>query len=405
MATNWHNQTQSNFNSIYYQNPCNKKIQQQQPNMKRSESVSKLQKSFSPYQYEQYDREKMQEEMTKLLKEIQIKTKAYQSLRNSHNESESQNLKTIKLIESLISDCKQIQIPIEKSNSTNSLNNGTKNKSLLNNLKETLASYQQTLLSKEKQLTELKVNNPKILRLFEIESKLIDANETYEMIFMQYTNLARKITNLDQDSQKAIEARDTYKASNAKLKQENDELKGKIALNENENCELILKEQFFEERIAMIQGKYSELKTVLKDKEESLERSKSDMIKFKSLANEKDKSEAMLNSQLKQIQMLKDQSDKKSKQVKELEKSQNEYLVQLNELKSNGKIPSSKLYATQKDKKIKDEEYDRILQEIEQLQKEREELLSKYAPKAFEIQTQINYSLNIPLTIYQSNIA
>lgn len=407
--SNNNSQTQTNFNSIYYQNPNQKKLQQQQNSnnqsyMKRSESVSKIQQLFSPNHYELYDREKMEEEMSQLLKEINIKTKEYQSLSNCHYQSEAQNLKTIKLIESLISDCKQIQSPIEKSNSTSLVNNASKNKSLLINLKETLASYQQMLLNKEKQLTELKANNPKILRLFEIESKLINANETYEMIFLQYTDLAKKITNLDQDSLKAIEARDSYKTSNGKLMQENDELKEKIGLNEKENNELILKEKFFEEKINMIKGKYSELKNVLKVKEESLEKSKVEMMKFKSLENEKDKSEAILNSQLKQIQMLKDQSDKKSKQIKELEKTQKDYLNEINDLKTNGKVPSTKLHMAQKDKKLKDDEYEKILQEIELLKKEKEELINKYAPKQFEIQSQINYSLNMPLTIDQSHI-
>ena len=42
--------------------------------------------------YEPFDQERIEEELTKLLKEIRVKTKEYNMLKNAHNQTEAENL-------------------------------------------------------------------------------------------------------------------------------------------------------------------------------------------------------------------------------------------------------------------------------------------------------------------------
>ena len=212
---------------------------------RRSDSMQLIHKNFSPSCYELFDREKMEEDLSFLLREIKKRTKEYQTLKNIHTQTENENYKTLKLIETLISDCKQITNPIERHTAVIDLNDN-KNQSLVQNLQDKLTSYQNQLAEKDEQLNELKTKNQKIVRLFEIETKLSEASDKYESTSKKYNDLVSKINELEYDIHKANEAKEFYLFSNNKLKQENEEMMQRIQLMESENAEMMEKEKQME---------------------------------------------------------------------------------------------------------------------------------------------------------------
>lgn len=389
-----------NFNNNYITNSNYINILNKRSFTKRrSESIgSKSLTNFPPSVNEPYDKETMKDEMNKLIKEINTKTKEFKSLLNSHIQTEAENLKTIKQIENIIGDCKQIHNPIERNNSV-SLISSNKNKSLVNNLQETLNSYEQTLFAKQKHLEELKKTNPKILRLFDIENKLVTANQKYIAVYKKNTEAAKKLFDLEVESVKATGLTEQFKKETNKLKQEAEDLKEKIKNNNNENNELAVKERLLEEKNATTKGLFAEIKNSMKENEDELEQIKEKMIEYKTLINNKGKQEAILSNQMKQIQGLKESNYKKNNQIKEIEKIQTDYLNEVNNIKAIINSPNNKLIPIQKEKKSKEEEYERSKRENERLKKVKSDMMDKPNPSPFQIQKQISYSCNIPLVI------
>lgn len=393
------NTNSNNISNCNYINLINKRSFTK----KRSESVgSKSTNNFSPTGYEPYDKETMKEEMNKLMKEINTKTKEFKSLLNSHIQTKAENLKTIKQIENIIVDCKQTPNPLERNNSVNQITSN-KNKSLLSNLQEALNSYELTLLAKEKHLDELKKTNPKILRLFDIETKLVTANQKYEIVFKKHTETAKKLLDLEVESLKECELTELYKKETLKFRQETDDLKEKLKNNDNENNELEIKQRLIEEKNNTTKVLLKDLKTNMKEKEDELEKIKEKMIEYQTLFNEKGKQEVLLSNQMKQIQTLKEHNDKKNKQIKEIEKLQSDYLNEVNNIKALIKAPNTKLIALLKEKKSIEEEYVKIKKENERLQQIKLDMIEKSKLLPFKIQTQISFGCNIPLMLENDN--
>ena len=367
---------------------------------RRSDSMHMQQKNFGTGSYELFDKERMEEELSKLLREIKVKTKEYQTLKNAHNQTEAENLKTIKLIETLITECKQIENPIERHSTTNDINNN-KNQSLIQNLKVKLTSYQNELVNKDEQLSELKTKNQKILRLFEIENKLSEATEKYENISKKYNELVTKINDLDYEIQKANESKDFYLFSNSKLKQENEETKTKIQSLEFENADMEEKEKQLEEKNSQMKTKLNELKNSIKEKDEEIEKLKEDMDEYNKVMSEKEKSDQQVTNQTKQINLLKDQSEKKSRQIKELEKQKGDYEKELQMYQNLEKQPkqNTRLINVTNEKKKKEEELKALQGENERLKKEIQNKKNALKPKPFDIDSQITFNLNIPVKI------
>ena len=363
---------------------------------------NEYQKNFSPTGYEPFDRERMEEELSKLIREINKKSKEYQALKNAHTQTEADNLKTIKLIETLITDCKQIENPIERNNSVNS-SQSLKNQSLMQNLKDKLNSYQNELVTKDEKLSELKSKNQKILRLFEIENKLAEASEKYDSISKKYNDLLLRLNELDYEIQKANEAKDFYIFSNNKIKQENEDTKNKIKVLENENNDMVNKEKAMEERNTAMKNKLAELKNSIKEKDEEIEKLMKNVEEYNKLMNEKEKSDNQLINQIKQINMLKDQNDKKGRQIRELEKLKQDYENEIESFEKNEKNPkpNQKLINITNEKKKKEEELEQVKQDNERLKKELNDKKNSMKPKPFEIDKQISFNLNVPVRIEQ----
>lgn len=360
---------------------------------RRCESVDKY--SITPSYYNINDREAMIQEMSKLLKEIKIKAKEFKTLSNTNLEIESDNIKLVQIIEGLISECKQIPQPIEKHNSIDL----TKQKSLYNKIKDKLQSYQQELMSKDNCLNELITNDQKIHRMYEIEGKLINANEQYENMYMKYVELAKVITQNDQQSKKASEETNMYKINTVKLEKEKNELIEKIRFNEIDNTELTQKEVLYDEKIHLIKNKYVELRKMLKEKNKTLRSLKDKIIEHQSIALAKAKTDSMITNQLKQIQVLKETSDKKNKQIKESDNIQLEYINRINLLKSNAQVNSHAFLMAQKDKNEIDNEYAMLQKNNMELKEKKKALSDRLFSQSYEIQKQIFYSFNIPLQI------
>lgn len=363
-----------------------------------------FQKNFSPTGYEPFDRERMEEELSKLLREINKKTKEYQALKNAHTQTEADNLKTIKLIETLITDCKQIENPIERNNSVNMTQN-SKNQSLMQNLKDKLNAYQSELVQKDEKLSELKSKNQKILRLFEIENKLAEASEKYENLTKKYNDLMVKLNELDDEIQKANEAKDFYIFSNNKIKQDNEDTKNKIKILENENSEMANKEKSLEEKNTNMKTKLSELRNSIKEKDEEIEKLKQNIEEYNNIMNEKEKIDNSLLNQAKQINILRGQNEKKGRQIRELEKSKEDYDNELLSYQKNEKNPkpNQKLINIMNDKKKKEEELNKIKEDNKNLKKELEDKKNQIIPKPFVSEKQISFNLNVPLAIDRNN--
>lgn len=348
--------------------------------------------------YEPFDQERIEEELTKLLKEIRVKTKEYNMLKNAHNQTEAENLKTIKLIESLITDCQQVENPIEKQNQGS---NTSKKKTLMTNLQDQLNGYQNELIQKEEKLKDLKTKNQKILRLFEIENKLAEASEQYTDVTNKYNELVIKLNDLNFEFQKSSEQKDFYIFTNNKLKQENKETKNKIKILEEEINDMTSKEKSLDEKNTEMKNDLNNMKNVLKEKDEEIEKLKKSMEEYNTAVKEKENSDTTLMNQIKQINVLKDQNEKKSRQIKELEKVKEnlEKEIEVYKQKEKNVKASSKLVQAQNNKKKKEEELQKAKEENESLKKKLELKKEQMKPAKLSCEKQITFKLNVPLTI------
>ena len=367
---------------------------------RRSDSMQLIHKNFSPSCYELFDREKMEEDLSFLLREIKKRTKEYQTLKTIHNQTESENYKTLKLIETLISDCKQITNPIERHTAVVDLNDN-KNQSLVQNLQDKLTSYQNQLAVKDEQLSELKTKNQKIVRLFEIETKLSEASDKYESTSKKYNDLVSKINELEYDIHKANEAKEFYLFSNDKLKQDNEEITQRIQQMETENAEMREKEKHMEDKNTQMKSKLMELKQIVKDKDEEIDKLKDNLNEYNRTLSEKEKTDQLVNNQSKQINLLKDQNEKKTKQLKDLEKQKSEYERELEMYQQMDKQPkqNNKLNNIINEKKKKEEELKEIKDKNEQLRKLIQEKKNSLKMKPFDIEAQISFNLGVPVKI------
>ena len=359
-------------------------------NKNRCLSNSLSMKQFSPNSIDLFDREKMEEEMSQLIKEIKQKTKEYQNLKNAHNQMEEENIKTMKIIETLISDCQKIQSPIERQNFE--IDNG--NKSLVKNLQQKLDSYNKELTNKTNQLNNLKTKNAKVLRLFEIENKLKDAKEQLNSISKEYNCNVIKMNDLDNESHKASEQTKILIATNHKLKHEIEEVKNKIKFLENENEEMLNKEKILDEKNKNLKDKISEIKFNIKEKENEIDSLKDKINEFKELTEEKNKNDIIITSQIKQINLLKEQNDKKSRKIKDLEKQKLLFEKELEEYENKTPKTNLKLPNLLNEKKQKEEELNKLKIENEKLKKEIQKI-----KETNSINKQVPLELNTPLKL------
>ena len=170
-----------------------------------------------------FDQEKINEEINNLQKNIKLKTKEYNYLKSNQELLEKENLKTMKIIENLINDCKQIDNPIEHK-IKQSKEDKKQHKKLKNNLEKKLKNYKKELDNKTNELTQLKMNNEKILRLFEIESKLKNAKKTLINLTKDFNNSVIQINNIDNECQKFQNDNKNLILINSKLRKETEDL-------------------------------------------------------------------------------------------------------------------------------------------------------------------------------------
>ena len=152
------------------------------------------------------DKEEIMEEMRSVNKQLAVKKKEYENLKKEHEKLEMENVIILNLLENLISECQEIEEPLEK-RSKDINKEPVKTRVLIYRLKNKLKIFQKDLTNKEQILNKLKKND-RALRMFELDDKIKDAKVKLTQVIKEQENYKNQIN---------IITRETYK-TNGKIK-------------------------------------------------------------------------------------------------------------------------------------------------------------------------------------------
>ena len=119
------------------------------------------------------DIEKINQEMNIVNLEIKLKNKEYELIKKDYDKLEKENIVVLNILDSLISECQEIEEPLEK-RAKDIDNEENKTQLLINKLKNKYDLFKKELSKKEEELKKLK-ENERTIRLFELDDKIKNA--------------------------------------------------------------------------------------------------------------------------------------------------------------------------------------------------------------------------------------
>ena len=340
------------------------------------------------------DKEEMMEEMRSVNKQLAVKKKEYENLKKEHEKLEMENVIILNLLENLISECQEIEEPLEK-RSKDINKEPVKTRVLIYRLKNKLKIFQKDLTNKEQILNKLKKND-RALRMFELDDKIKDAKVKLTQVIKEQENYKNQINIITRETYKTNGKIKNLISQNRNLQNEKKDYINKINILTKNNQDLDSKKIVLQEKVSNIQSNIEQTEKSIETKNREIESLKEKEKEYNELNLEKSKYEKEINNQLKAIMSLNDQINKKNRQIKEDEKLMVSFENQINNLKDREieiRNEESKVEENLKKKREKEEILDAV--------KKINELITSHKKVLFDnskinIEQVISFKLNVP---------
>ena len=340
------------------------------------------------------DKEEIMEEMRSVNKQLAIKKKEYENLKKEHEKLEMENVIILNLLENLISECQEIEEPLEK-RSKDINKEPVKTRVLIYRLKNKLKIFQKDLTNKEQILNKLKKND-RALRMFELDDKIKDAKVKLTQVIKEQENYKNQINIITRETYKTNGKIKNLISQNRNLQNEKKDYINKINILTKNNQDLDSKKIVLQEKVSNIQSNIEQTEKSIETKNREIESLKEKEKEYNELNLEKSKYEKEINNQLKALMSLNDQINKKNRQIKEDEKLMVSFENQINNLKDREieiRNEESKVEENLKKKREKEEVLDAV--------KKINELITSHKKVLFDnskinIEQVISFKLNVP---------
>ena len=340
------------------------------------------------------DKEEIMEEMRSVNKQLAVKKKEYENLKKEHEKLEMENVIILNLLENLISECQEIEEPLEK-RSKDINKEPVKTRVLIYRLKNKLKIFQKDLTNKEQILNKLKKND-RALRMFELDDKIKDAKVKLTQVIKEQENYKNQINIITRETYKTNGKIKNLISQNRNLQNEKKDYINKINILTKNNQDLDSKKIVLQEKVSNIQSNIEQTEKSIETKNREIESLKEKEKEYNELNLEKSKYEKEINNQLKALMSLNDQINKKNRQIKEDEKLMVSFENQINNLKDREieiRNEESKVEENLKKKREKEE----ILDAVKKINK----LITSHKKVLFDnskinIEQVISFKLNVP---------
>ena len=340
------------------------------------------------------DKEEIMEEMRSVNKQLAIKKKEYENLKKEHEKLEMENVIILNLLENLISECQEIEEPLEK-RSKDINKEPVKTRVLIYRLKNKLKIFQKDLTNKEQILNKLKKND-RALRMFELDDKIKDAKVKLTQVIKEQENYKNQINIITRETYKTNGKIKNLISQNRNLQNEKKDYINKINILTKNNQDLDSKKIVLQEKVSNIQSNIEQTEKSIETKNREIESLKEKEKEYNELNLEKSKYEKEINNQMKALLSLNDQINKKNRQIKEDEKLMVSFENQINNLKDREieiRNEESKVEENLKKKREKEE----ILDAVKKINK----LITSHKKVLFDnskinIEQVISFKLNVP---------
>ena len=344
--------------------------------------------------YGKTDNESIIEEMRQVNKQLAIKKREYENLKKEHEKLEMENVIILNLLENLISECQEIEEPLEK-RSKDINKEPLKTRILIYRLKNKLKVFEKDLTSKEQTLNKLK-RNDRALRMYELDDKIKDAKEKLSQVLKEQENFKNQMNIITKETHKTNGKIKNLINQNKNLQQEKRDFMNKINILTKNNQHLDSKKIVLQEKVNNIQSTIEQTEKSIENKNREIEALKEKEKVYNELNFEKVRYEKEINNQLKVLLSLNDQINKKNRQIKEDEKlmmSFENQIKSLQEREDEIKIEELKVEEFEKKKKEKEE----ILNAIKKIN----ELIASHKKISFDdsqidMEQIISFKLNLP---------
>lgn len=351
-----------------------------------------------------HDQERVNEDMLNVMNDLSSRQKEYKLLKDNYNKVAQENIATLQLIKNFLSECKEIEEPLERRDQKEKESTINSNKLLTNKLKEKIGYYLKELHQKNKKLDELK-KNERLVRFNEIEDKLKDIDLNLNQTKKNQMNLEKKLKNLHNEYEKLTDKKKAIIHQNNYLKIQRDDYLHKIKKLEEKNKNLDENNAGLEEKVKKFENEISEICKSIDEKINEINSMNSDLEKYNEISSKNEKIEKEVGAQEKLIKNLKEQIDKKNRQIVEAEKMIKSFSVhktELDELENETHKKNEEMLNDLRDKRAKKET---ILKEFTELNKKITDFCNmstkskKFKGNSISIQKQLSFNLNIPMKL------
>ena len=340
------------------------------------------------------DNESIAEELRIVNKQIIKKRKEYEYLKKEHEKLETENLIILNLIENLISECQEIEEPLEKR--TKDINKDQlKTKILIFRLKNKLKIFEKDLSNKEQILSKLK-RNDRAMRMFELDDKIKITKEKLSEVLKEQKNFKNQINSLDRETYKTNYKIKNLINQNNNLKNEKKDFMNKINVLMKNNQSLDSKKAQLQEKVNSMQSNIEQIEKSIESTIKEIDSLKEKEKEYNELNMEKIKYEKEINNQLKNLSNLNEQINKKNRQIKDEEKlmfSFENHIKAMQEQENDIKNEESKVEDYENKMKEKEEVLNAI-KIINDLIKNHKKIF--FEPSKLNIEQIISFKLNAP---------
>lgn len=344
--------------------------------------------------YGKLDNESIAEEMRSVNKQLMKKRKEYEYLKKEHEKLETENVIILNLLENLISECQEIEEPLEK-RSKDINQEQLKTKILIYRLKSKLKIFEKDLSNKEQILNKMK-RNDRALRMFELDDKIKDAKEKLSQVLKERENFKNQINTINKETYKTNSKIKNLINQNNTLKNEKKDYINKINVLTKNNQNLDSKKNVLQEKVSKMESDIEQTEKAIEDKNKEIESLKEKEKEYNDLNLEKLKYEKEINNQLKNLLSLNDQINKKNRQIREDEKligSFETHIIALHEKENDIKNEESKVEEYEKKKKEREEVLNAI-KNLNELIQNRKKIV--FDTSKLNIQEETSFKLNVP---------
>ena len=172
------------------------------------------------------DIEKINAEMKLVNREIKIKNREYEIIKKEHDRIAEENVVILNMLDSLISECQEIEDPLEK-RAKDIDREDNKTQLLINNLKKKYDLFKKELAKKEETLKKLR-ENERTIRMFELDDQIKEAKENLIQVRKDQESYINKINGINRKTNKTNQEIKKIINQNNNLKNEKKSFLNKI---------------------------------------------------------------------------------------------------------------------------------------------------------------------------------